>query len=646
MAEQFNPLVTCVVALYNSEDYIVQGIESLLDQSYANLEIILVDDHSTDSTWSICTKYAERHKNVFAVQTKHNSGGPLTGRLLGIEHAKGEWITFMDGDDYVKKDYIKHLVEGTESGKYDISVTGYTKLHVDGSEVDFKWKNYSRSTNERLKEFYQHFIQGWFNTDPTDTVGQNLIRADICRQANFDNAPALIYGDDVIMALNFLANSANGVNFVDYHDSVWRHVPGSGSNGGFYRRADRKAFYKFCDAIFSRSDIREIIGWEIGKVSVIIPVYNVEKYLAECVDSVIAQTYSNIEMILVNDASTDNSGKLADEYAARDSRITVIHKQKNEGLNMARATGFEASSGGHVLFVDSDDLIAKDCIEFALSATISRKTDFVKFNVETFSDSASLPEGLRSTDKADVEITISGKEDLLKARLSNQIVGLSKVTVWGGLYSREVVKKIDWKASNYRQYEDNFWIMQLLEHVSAGVYTSRVGYFYRYDDSYKGVLSKALTGNSFNGDPVGYLEFVKIYSDLLQDYNSKYKLSLDNEIKTFISWMWIDRINKLKGNNMVEAENNADYLLALTDHLTEQRGIDKARMGELDTKLRLLNDRYDNLHTKHEEMRSEIKKVRDENSELKRELKSHLSVKRSSRLLLGNVKRKIRSVIK
>lgn len=97
-------------------------------------------------------------------------------------------------------------------------------------------------------------------------------------------------------------------------------------------------------------------------VSIIIPVYNVEQYLRECVDSVLNQTCSDIEIILVDDGSTDQSGKICDEYAKMDSRIKVIHK-KNGGVSEARNTGIEAASGERIIFVDSDDCIHPRLLE-------------------------------------------------------------------------------------------------------------------------------------------------------------------------------------------------------------------------------------------------------------------------------------------
>lgn len=90
------------------------------------------------------------------------------------------------------------------------------------------------------------------------------------------------------------------------------------------------------------------------KISIIIPIYNVEKYLKRCIDSIVNQTYKNTEIILVNDGSPDNCGEICDEYAKIDSRIKVIHKE-NGGLSSARNAGIDISSGEYIMFVDSDD---------------------------------------------------------------------------------------------------------------------------------------------------------------------------------------------------------------------------------------------------------------------------------------------------
>lgn len=101
-------------------------------------------------------------------------------------------------------------------------------------------------------------------------------------------------------------------------------------------------------------------------ISVIIPVYNTEQYLPRCVDSILAQTYSNIEILLIDDGSPDKSGDICDKYASKDNRIAVIHKD-NEGVNEARITGIERCHGEYVAFLDSDDYVSKNYIEHLYS---------------------------------------------------------------------------------------------------------------------------------------------------------------------------------------------------------------------------------------------------------------------------------------
>lgn len=121
-------------------------------------------------------------------------------------------------------------------------------------------------------------------------------------------------------------------------------------------------------------------------ISVIIPVYNVEKYLRECLDSVLAQTYKILEVILIDDGSTDFSGDICDEYINVDERIKVIH-QKNAGLSEARNHGFDSATGEYVYFLDSDDWIQKDTLESLIQKGQETNADIVFFDSKSFEDS-------------------------------------------------------------------------------------------------------------------------------------------------------------------------------------------------------------------------------------------------------------------
>lgn len=110
-------------------------------------------------------------------------------------------------------------------------------------------------------------------------------------------------------------------------------------------------------------------------VSIIIPAYNVEKYIEKCIISILEQTYTNIEVIVVNDGSTDSTGNIVDNLSQHDSRVRVLHK-KNAGVSAARNSGIKASAGEYVVFVDGDDYIARDYVEYMLSLVENTSSDF------------------------------------------------------------------------------------------------------------------------------------------------------------------------------------------------------------------------------------------------------------------------------
>lgn len=112
-------------------------------------------------------------------------------------------------------------------------------------------------------------------------------------------------------------------------------------------------------------------------LSVIVPVYNVEKYLPTCIESILRQTMEELELILVDDGSTDRSSLICDEYAKTDLRIKVIH-QKNGGLSAARNTGLRSAQGRYISFVDSDDFIRQDMYEVLLNELQKEQADFIK----------------------------------------------------------------------------------------------------------------------------------------------------------------------------------------------------------------------------------------------------------------------------
>lgn len=171
-------------------------------------------------------------------------------------------------------------------------------------------------------------------------------------------------------------------------------------------------------------------------ISVIVPVYKVEEYLNKCIDSIINQTYYNLEIILVDDGSPDRCGEICDTYANKDNRVVVIHK-KNGGLSGARNAGLDAANGNYIGFVDSDDWIELDMYEKMLEAIQRKDADIAvcKFNVVRTSSGDS---GVNDENNSKIELLI-GSSEALKIMYSQEPFDAA---AWDKLYKRDLFDKI------------------------------------------------------------------------------------------------------------------------------------------------------------------------------------------------------------
>ncbi len=201
------------------------------------------------------------------------------------------------------------------------------------------------------------------------------------------------------------------------------------------------------------------------KISVIIPVYNVEKYLSRCLDSVINQTFSDIEIICINDGSTDNSSKILSEYADRDSRIKIVN-QKNSGLSAARNTGLKNMSGQYISFIDSDDWIDTNYYECLLSLMNENDADIVSAGIRI------VNQGYVSDNPTKNLIT-----DNFEEKLKNLING----SVCDKLFKKDLFQNLEFPLGRY--YEDNIVILQLMHLSHLVVFTNQVSYYYFINQS-------------------------------------------------------------------------------------------------------------------------------------------------------------------
>lgn len=200
-------------------------------------------------------------------------------------------------------------------------------------------------------------------------------------------------------------------------------------------------------------------------VSVVVPVYNVDKFLDRCVGSIVSQTYSNLEIILVDDGSTDLSPEMCDEWSRKDFRVTAVHKQ-NAGAGFARNTGIDAAKGRYILFVDSDDYIAPETIERCVTELKKTRADFVmfgRFNVT-------------ADGKVDEKPIVSDKYFFQGEQVLTDILpGLftyergSGISTCCKMYNLDLIKQTGVRYKSEREVlsEDAFFNLELFRYIKA-----------------------------------------------------------------------------------------------------------------------------------------------------------------------------------
>lgn len=207
-----------------------------------------------------------------------------------------------------------------------------------------------------------------------------------------------------------------------------------------------------------------------GVVSVVLPIYGVEKYLDRCITSIVNQTYSNLEIILVDDGSRDNCPQMCDDWAEKDSRIKVVHKA-NAGLGMARNTGIENATGEYICFFDSDDYVALDTVEKAYALAKQESSDLVTFGLSVVDRNGTVAKTyIPQTDK----VTYAGDEvqnvflpDLIATK-KNSVHRNLWMSACVSLYSMALIDRSDWRFASEREIisEDVFSLLCLYKYVA------------------------------------------------------------------------------------------------------------------------------------------------------------------------------------
>ena len=529
--------VSIVIPVYNVETYLRQCLDSVLGQTFSNFEVLLVNDGSTDNSGVICQEYA-RLDSRFKYFEKEN-GGVSDARNSGLDLVQGDYVTFLDADDFLFEDHLEKLYIATTLSDADIMIGGYSRF--DGSDFYFYKDHFKRDslisfTSTQAIQFLDSMLDiQFFNFS---TACGKLFKRTLFKELRFPlgryaenqfimwklylNAESIyaFNGDSYVYRSNNEGLSSGfSVEHLDYIDALEERIKSTKDLEGIdinlsfnmYRYVLQRILgqleeHDYIDEAkevreklelaeqgqypFLSDEVKEIEVENGGElVSIIVPVYNVESYLRMCLDSIEHQTYSNIEVLLINDGSPDSSGEICQEYVARDSRFRYFEKE-NGGLSDARNYGIERSNGRYLTFVDSDDWLSLTYVEDLYQAAIRNDADTVVSHYTIYNES-DRNYYVHIWDDY-YEKTYTGEELVLELP-SLELNGYVYITSWGILFKKELFNNIRFPKG--KVIEDSRTNYKLFFRSNKVAYIHKEIYYHRegIESIGSGVNEKLLT---------------------------------------------------------------------------------------------------------------------------------------------------------
>ncbi|WP_261063917.1 glycosyltransferase family 2 protein [Streptococcus mitis] len=506
-----NELISIIVPIYNKEDYLRQCLDSIINQSYTNFEVLLVNDGSTDSSGIICQEYSERDSRFRYIEKKN--GGVSSARNLGLELSEGAYITFIDSDDWIEFNYLEVLYNALRENNTDVAISSYKSYYLDGN---FYLRVYSSQEEEFLRigkrnrdVFLEEFPKlGKLNHD-FHCIASKLFKRELLESQKFDES--INYGEDLYFFFNLYLKiqsiiyvkeatyiyRQHGTNItlnfteslalqeIQIHEQILKSAENQGIASFYYLEklkyivSLRIEQFPYSDAIKKYetivSDLENRVTYPQPLISLIVPIYNVENYLWMCLDSIAKQTYSNIEVVLINDGSSDGSKEICQEFVNRDNRFRYFEKN-NGGLSDARNVGIIRSQGEFISFIDSDDWIDSTYVEDLYKAALLNDSEVVVSNYKEFHNEQNVY--LIHFFDDYYERNYNG-EELIQQLPFLERKDLSFTTSWGILFSRRLFecisfpkgKNIEDTRTNYRLFAESYHST----YIHKSLYNYRVG---------------------------------------------------------------------------------------------------------------------------------------------------------------------------
>lgn len=474
------PKISVLVPIYNVEKYLEECLESIISQTLQDIEVICINDGSTDGSLKIIKKYAKNDPRFVIINKKNSGYGDSMNR--GLAKATGEYIGIVESDDWVEKDMFESLYSLAKENEAEVVKSNFynyftspEKSHINGTiaqivHPDEVGKIIDTTVSHHIiwqqpciwaaiyrKDFldknnikflptpgasYQDTgfnFKVWVNSTRAVFTDRAFLHYRQDNEASSINSPGKVFSvvDEYKEISSYLKSCGLFEKFKDilfatrwggYNWNIQRLTPELASQFIEYVSDEYKSLYESGDFTFKSFDansarsLREIMfSPDIAikrkkatfepKVSIIIPAYNCEDYIDRCLESAISQTVKDIEILVVDDGSTDKTSEILEDYFKKDSRIKII-SQYNQGQSAARNIGIQNSTAPFIMFCDSDDYYENDSVETMLTTITSTDADISIGGTNVIYESRQLTALEKENDRHYYALKVQGDHEI------------------------------------------------------------------------------------------------------------------------------------------------------------------------------------------------------------------------------------------
>lgn len=525
------PLISIIVPVYNTEKYLPKCLDSILNQNNKNIEIIVVNDCSPNNCNEIVNNYIKRYNNIKLIENKNNLGLYNT-RLIGIKEAKGKYVMHVDSDDYILPNSLNELIDIINEDDYDIIAFNCLIENDKGNIYESPPQN--KILQEKIiydkNEMYEELFLGSLpESNATKVFKRELyscldyVNRNIVFQEDYLAIIQLIFSSKAIRLTSkecyiYYQRSESSTKFqnmnykqrvktledlIFVNDKIINFFKDKNIYNIYYANIIKQRENMYYDWIYNEiisnlndneeKEIKDLIFKafplispnlkildRINKpsnnnyfLSIIIPVFNTEKYLKRCLDSIVNQSFKDMEIILVDDCSAGNCYEIFEEYQKNNKNIKYIKNEVNLGSAWSRLNGLSYAKGEYIHFVDSDDWVFEDCY-LKIHKYLGNKYDCIHFEgIYAYDDKTmqkinfQIPENME----------LIGKRKAFEDMFVNDS---RRRTLWSRVFRKKyLLKAAQYMPKSYLSVADD-WILNLFALFFVKKYRSVSDIFYYY----------------------------------------------------------------------------------------------------------------------------------------------------------------------